>query len=154
MRINVIDPKYLMDQHLRAEYLEIQGMMLNYYRRSVLQTDFDWSRVPKHYTLGTGHAMFFYDKMKFVTRRFKRVVAECNARGFTTNLLELDYSIVKPEHMNDYEVSRKDIEVNLERVRQRISLKPEWYKYKGVNQTEVLVEEFYEGYNLFLNERN
>lgn len=131
MRINVVNPRYLMDQHLIAEYGEIQNMMLAYYRRSMKSGKFDWNRVSDKYTLNTGHATFFYNKMGFVVERFDIVVEEMHRRNFNTNLLYLDYSEVPEEHMNSYEVSIEDIEVNLERIEQRISLKPDWYRYRG-----------------------
>lgn len=133
MRINVIPVKLLADQHLIAEYNEASEMMLTYYRRSVLQrkSPFDKSEIPANYTLNKGHAMFFYDKMLGVYNRWHEVRAECENRGFTTNIMDLDYSIVKPEHMNDWKPSKRDMIVNLERIQTRISQKPHWYRYYG-----------------------
>lgn len=135
MRINTIPVELLMDQHLRAEYLEIFGMMFTYYRRSILDrlSPFDWSKQPKKYTLGGGHAMFFYDKMAFVEKRWLDVRNECSKRGFATNINSLDYSRVRPGHLNDWTPDKEAMRVNLERIRQRISLKPSWYKFHGKN---------------------
>jgi len=144
MRINVVDPKVLMDQHLIAEYGEIQNMMLPYYRRSMnAKKPFDMKRISDKYTLNTGHATFFYNKMGFVVNRFRVVVEEMHARGFNTKLLELDYSEVPVHHMNDYQVTVEDVMHNLERIQQRIGLKPEWYRYRGNN---IDADEMYERY--------
>jgi hypothetical protein len=144
MRINVVDPKYLMDQHLIAEYGEIQNMMLPYYRRSMKsKKPFDWSSVPKRYTLNKGHASFFYNKMGFVVKRFKLVVQEMHNRGFNTNLLELDYSEVHAFNMNDYTVTAVDILHNLKRIESRVDMKPSWYRYK---RGQVDHKEMYSNY--------
>jgi len=144
MRINCIPPQLLTDQHLGAEYLEIQAMQLNYYRKSVLYKEhFDWSRQSKDYTLNSGHAIFFYDKMLAVQKRFRSVVEECKRRGRATNLEDLNYSEVLPHHMNDWVPTKKDMLVNLERILQRISQKPDWYKYHGKPfNADVLYGEF------------
>jgi deoxyribonuclease (pyrimidine dimer) len=132
MRINVVKPEYLMDQHLIAEYGEIQNMMLAYYRRSMkTKIPFDWASVPEKYTLNKGHAKFFYNKMGFVIERFNSVVKEMHHRGFNTNLLELDYSEIPIKNMGSYIVTEEDIQVNLERITQRIGLKPTWYRFHG-----------------------
>lgn len=125
MRVNTIRPELLADQHLRAEYNEIHGMMIAYYRRSVLErkTKFNESEIPKNYILSKGHAMFFYDKMKFVQDRWYSIREECQRRGYVTNLTTLNYSIVKPEHMNSYEINYNDKIINLERILTRIYTK-------------------------------
>ena len=87
MRINVVDVSFLTDQHLRAEYNEIYSMMIPYYTRTmnsklVKAKGFDESRIPDDYTLSTGHATFFMNKMLFVKKRFEAVSLECKRRGF------------------------------------------------------------------------
>ena len=108
--------------------------MFTYYRRSLIErkSPFDWTQQPKSYTLGGGHAMFFYDKMKYVERRWQDVRCECQNRGFTTNIQSLEYSTkVNPTHMNDWTPDKSAMKVNVERIVQRIQKKPQWYKYYG-----------------------
>ena len=125
MRINVLSPRTLADQHLRAEYNEIYSMMITYYRRSILErkTSFDESEIPTKYTLNKGHAKFFYNKMKYVQDRWYAIRKECNRRGFVTNLVELDYNTVKPEHMNSYDTTYEAKLINIERILSRIYMK-------------------------------
>ena len=56
VRVNIINPKYLADQHLRAEYLEII-MLVTYVRKHPKIK----KELPKKYCLGTGHILFFKD---------------------------------------------------------------------------------------------
>lgn len=49
VRVNLIDPKFLSDQHIIAEYDEIL-MLISYIRRSKIRDD-----IPKRYCLGKGH---------------------------------------------------------------------------------------------------
>jgi len=136
MRINVIPPSFLADQHLRAEYNEIHSMMLTYYNRIlnsklVKKYGFDINRIPKHYVLSKGHATFFIDKMLFVKKRFQSVVKECQKRNFKTSYTYFDISNIKFEHINDYSPTKNDCLINLERIIERINLKPHWYKFYG-----------------------
>lgn len=144
MRINVVSPRLLMDQHLIAEYGEIQNMMLPYYLRSRMHVrGFNTNKIPVKYTLGTGHASFFYDKMKFVSNRFIQVKEEMKHRGFKTETEHLDYSCVLKDHMNDYVVTSEDITVNMKRIIERIILKPTWYRYFGMSKD---YKDLYEDY--------
>ena len=56
VRINIINPKYLSDQHLIAEYLEII-MLVNYTKKHPKIKD-----APKNYALGKGHIKFFKNR--------------------------------------------------------------------------------------------
>lgn len=82
-RINLIDPKALTDQHLFAEYREItrifvqvQAALAKYPAQSVL------AKIPPSYRLGTGHVLFFYDKLAFIQRCYFMLKDEVLARGF------------------------------------------------------------------------
>ena len=60
-RINLVNPSELTDQHLIAEYREIfmVGGSLN--RTLNSKVGYREDRVPKQYTLNTGHVYFFYN---------------------------------------------------------------------------------------------
>lgn len=122
MRINVIPIIYLTDAHLRAEYREIL-MSCHYYRKSANSTKgIQRHKIPEQYTLNKGHAMFFYNKMGYVRDRHTLLENEMIRRGFK---IRQDYSLrldwVLPQDMNDYEITREDIWINIERVLLRIS---------------------------------
>lgn len=138
MRINVIDVKHLPDAHLRAEYREIL-MSCHYYKKSANSAKgIQRNKIPKQYTLNSGHAMFFYNKMGYVQKRHDLLETEMIKRGFKVRenySLRLDW--ILPQDMNDYEITRDDIYTNMERVLIRISEmefdkhKPDFYKLYG-----------------------
>ena len=82
MRVNVIDPKYLADRHLVAEYIEIKMGPKALSKSLYSKNGVDKNRISKEYTLNTGHTYFFYDKNKFLERRLKLVIEECNLEDF------------------------------------------------------------------------
>jgi deoxyribonuclease (pyrimidine dimer) len=94
--------------------------------------------VPKDYRMGSGHVMFFYDKLGYILGRIIELNKECIARGFKP--LESDYiwfmeSQVKAKSKlnNEWKPSEKDIEINLGRLKERYSEKPHFYRMLGKN---------------------
>jgi len=91
-RINAhIAPKKLCDSHLVAEYREILRVF-----KLAKYTD----KIPRQFTLGKGHVIFFYDKLKYVHDRFESLKHEIRERGFTPKI-EFDESILESK-MNLY----------------------------------------------------
>lgn len=85
-RVNTLDPKYLLDQHLLAEYKEITrifGYSRDYGHR--LSTN----DIPNEYVLGTGHVKFFSNKLKYCLYRYKKLQLELIIRGFHINPVSL-----------------------------------------------------------------
>ena len=69
-RINLVPPIELTDQHLIAEYREI-FMVAGSLRRTLLSKNgYDESKVSKKYTLNKGHVYFFYNKGKYLHKRY------------------------------------------------------------------------------------
>lgn len=138
MRINVIDVKYLSDADMVEEYREIL-MSCHYYKKSAESgKGIQRNKIPEQYTLNQGHAMFFYNKMGYVKKRHDLLEAEMIERGFKTRenySLRLDW--ILPQDMNDYEVTREDVYINMERILTRIGemtaekFKPDFYKHYG-----------------------
>jgi deoxyribonuclease (pyrimidine dimer) len=141
MRINTIDVKFLADQHLLAEWVEIL-MLKPYIKRSInskngLELPMEKTTI---YILGTGHAKFFYDKLLYVQKRYEEIEVELKKRKYNTNPT-LDFSDLPLELFNDWEPTREDKILNLNRIISRILLKPLWYTYKKRNVDWI---EFYE----------
>ena len=139
MRVNVIHPKYLADQHLVAEYREIKMGPKALSKSLNSKKGIDKNRISPEYTLNTGHTYFFYDKNGFLDRRLKLVIEEMKARGFqtnNTNLIDPTYnyhhSTFNKEWWNDWEVTDKAVEINLDRIKDRILTKSGWYKFWGI----------------------
>ena len=127
VRINLINPKFLTDQHLRAEYNEI--LMLFGYVRKHPHTHFNQlHKIPKSYKLGKGHILFFKDKLKYLEKRFELIKKEMKRRGFSgdkkINLEGIDKSLI-----NDWKPSKKDKDIIKKRVIDKINLKPNYYRY-------------------------
>jgi deoxyribonuclease (pyrimidine dimer) len=63
-RINsAIKVKFLTDEHLLAEHREIKRLPYAYKKR--IETGKGFKDIPKEFTLGTGHVLFFINKNKF-----------------------------------------------------------------------------------------
>ncbi|MGY4884942.1 MAG: pyrimidine dimer DNA glycosylase/endonuclease V [Nanobdellota archaeon] len=136
VRINIINPKYLADQHLIAEYNETL-MLLGYVKRYPLN---NLNKIPEKYKLGPGHMLFFKDKLKYLEKRFEEIKKEMKRRGFSgeikINLNKFDKKLV-----NDWEPDEKDKEVIKERLIYKINLKPNYYRYyKDKKPREFFIE--------------
>jgi len=78
-RVNVgLQPKYLTDQHLVAESVEITmitgGLRLHKYAIK--------GEIPKSFPMGKGHINFFKNKLVYLNKRLNEVNKEMLRRGF------------------------------------------------------------------------
>jgi len=133
-RINSdIDPKQLMDQHLMAEYRELP-MVLSSLRRS-LRTQSEreiLKKIPPRFTLNKGHVLFFYNKLTFLKDRYTRIVDELLNRGYTLDQARtLDLNNIPSTFFNNWTATAADNAVLEQRIREKIAMKPSWYKYYG-----------------------
>lgn len=144
MRVNVIHPMFLSDQHLVAEYREVKMGPKALSRSLGSLKGVDKKKISPVYTLNTGHTYFFYDKNTFLEKRLAQLVEEMQFRGFQTNHLELlddgyDYhpKTFDSEWWNDWIPTVEAATINLERINERFfqkSLDPNtrgWYKLFG-----------------------
>ncbi|MBW3011403.1 pyrimidine dimer DNA glycosylase/endonuclease V [Candidatus Woesearchaeota archaeon] len=123
VRVNIINPKYLADQHLRAEYLEI--IMLVTYVRKHPEIK---KELPKKYCLGTGHILFFKNKLKYLKKRHEQLKKEMLKRGFKANQT-INVSGLPKQLQKDWKPTAADKEIIKKRLIARISLKPSFYNY-------------------------
>lgn len=124
VRINLIPPKQLTDQHLIAEYNEIL-MLLGHVKKFP-----KINNQPKEYCLGPGHINFFKDKLSYLKKRHELIKKEMKKRGFKTNKT-IKLSQFKKELKKDYKPKQKDFKIIKERLKQKIKQKPDYYKYYG-----------------------
>jgi len=124
VRVNLINPKFLADQHLVAEYAEI--LILAAYARAYP----DLVGIPANYCLGTGHQKFFKNKLKYLKKRHESLKKEMKARGFHPKRT-LSLRGFGKNHLNDWKAQKKDFLVIEKRLIERIKLKPEFYRYYG-----------------------
>jgi deoxyribonuclease (pyrimidine dimer) len=140
MRVNLINPDLLCDQHLMAEYREsfmLPGSMRLWLKKQSV-SDIR-KKIPAKFPLGGGHILFFADKGKYMSDRYQILIAELNARGYKLNGDRQAYPLeVHPiEFQNDYIPDDDAYDLIHDRIRSRILLKPEWYRYKGVKFTDL-----------------
>ena len=81
-RINLVSPSELSDQHLVAEYREI-FMVGSALQRSMKSKSWEKTieNIPKEFTLNKGHVTFFYNKGKYLEKRYHKIVKEMIKRG-------------------------------------------------------------------------
>lgn len=119
-RINVVDPKELSRQHLVAEYREITrlpGNLNAWLNRKTKAPDF--KEIPDEYKLGTGHVKFFFNKFKYLEKRFESLVAEMIARGYNPTHRDSSIFKVDNQYYNDYNPTEEAIEINRARIKER-----------------------------------
>jgi len=129
VRINLINPKKLADQHLIAEYNEIL-MLLGYVRKYPMKKD-----IPKDYCLGRGHIKFFKDKLLYLKKRHETLKKEMIRREFApTKIIDLNGF---PKNLrNDWKPKPADFKIIKARLREKICLKPAYYRYKGKKKSK------------------
>ena len=129
-RINIISPSELTDQHLIAEYREIFMVAGSLKRTLISKSGFVESKVPKNFTLNNGHVYFFYNKGKYLYKRYNLIIKEMKSRGFKP-----DQNRVFPKDIfimnnlfNDWEPNQSDIKIIRKRINEKIAMKPSWYR--------------------------
>jgi hypothetical protein len=81
-RINLVEPHQLTDKHLMAEYRELPRIftaVIKLQEQGKTPADVD---IPDHYVLGKGHVKFFYDKIKWLNRRYEKLYEELINRQY------------------------------------------------------------------------
>lgn len=129
-RVNLIPPVCLYDQHLLAEWREIPRIPNAV--RKMLQTKGSFEilkDLPIDYTLGTGHVKFFYDKLEFIKNRHDALKEEGFKRGLKLDSITINLEDIPNIFKKDFVPSRNNIILNLSRIEEKISKKPEFYKY-------------------------
>lgn len=129
-RINLVQPTELTDQHLIAEYRETR-LLTALMRRSFAATGYNKDKIPKQFTLNTGHVTFFKDKGLYISKRYQALIDEMRVRGFDPQFETIDTSVWPTECYNDWQPSERDLDVVRERIKLRISQRPGWYRYYG-----------------------
>ena len=129
-RINLVPPIELTDQHLIAEYREI-FMVAGSLRRTLLSKNgYDESKVSKKYTLNKGHVYFFYNKGKYLHKRYLDLISEMKSRGFAPMEARMfpDKIFINNNLYNDWVPDNDDLLLIRKRINQKIQMKPNWYR--------------------------
>ncbi len=124
VRVNLLNPKQLADQHLIAEYDEIL-MLLGYVSRFPSRDN-----LPPHYCLGKGHIRFFKDKLLYLKKRHDLLKKEMRARNFKpTKTITL--SLFPKALRNDWVPQEADYALIKRRIAEKLIKKLNWYRYYG-----------------------
>lgn len=142
-RINLIEPKFLTDQHLFAEYREITRIFPLVKNAQAKQSYSKIiTKIPANYKLNSGHVLFFYNKLEFIEKRYFALRDEVLNRGFNITLKDsiTDFRNEIPEiFYQDFIPNKTDLAISIIRLIEKITAKPNWYRFKG----EIINDENY-----------
>lgn len=127
VRINLLNPTNLTDQHLIAEYNEILKLVGHIKKHPKINNP------PKKYCLGKGHINFFKDKLKYLKLRHKKIIKEMKNRKFEPKK-EIKIQNFPKEYKNNYKPKLKDKLIIKKRLIQKIKQKPNYYRYYKKNK--------------------
>jgi deoxyribonuclease (pyrimidine dimer) len=131
VRINIINPKKLTDQHLIAEYNEIL-MLFGYVKK---YPSIKKNIIPKKYVLGKGHILFFKNKLLYLKQRHERIKKEMKKRGFsaTKTIILKKYPLSLQQ---SWKPEKGDTKIIIKRLAEKIKKKKRWYRYHGAARSQ------------------
>jgi deoxyribonuclease (pyrimidine dimer) len=129
VRVNLIKPIQLSDQHLIAEYNEIL-MLLGYVKKYPLLFG-----IPRDYCLGKGHILFFKNKIGYLKKRHDLLKIEMKKRGFKASKT-INLSKFKKELVNHWKPSEKDFRIIKKRISWKLRKKRDFYCYYGKKKNQ------------------
>lgn len=125
--------KQLCDIHLRKERIEIlrvpNKLKSGKYNPKTV--------IPKKFKLGTGHEVFFKDKIKYVFNRYQELTEECIKRGFNVTDYSDAFKDIPDEYYNDWDDNVKEVrDIVVERITERLNgMKEKDLKYYSEQKT-------------------
>lgn len=128
-RINTIHPSDLTNEWLLAEF----GELLRIPNKIISgKTKLDKARIPPTFRMGTGHELFFLDKLEWLHNRHIAITSECIKRGININTnFTFDYDALpataKMFFYNDWTPSQSDHRILIERLCERFDLRNKAY---------------------------
>ena len=129
-RINIIPVCELYDQHLVAEYREITMIPAALNRTLKSKAGIDKSKISSSYTLNTGHVYFFYDKGKYLDKRYSELITEMKRRGFNCDLNRKFPKKIFIDHglYNDWTPTAEEYKIIRKRIEQKLKQRLGWYR--------------------------
>lgn len=120
-RINVVPPAELHAKHLVAEYRELPRIFALVRAAIARGKRPDTLKAPPRYTLGTGHVLFFYDKLSFLATRQKALVAEMIVRGYSPQFTRTEELLtgIPQEWLGDWVPDAEALALNRQRIADR-----------------------------------
>ena len=130
-RINIVPTRDLSDQHLVAEYREL-FMVGSALARTLKSPNRDksLSSIPEKFTLNTGHVKFFYNKGRYLHKRYDELVEEMKRRGMNPDPERVFKRDQWPDELyQDWQPDDQELAIVRQRIQERIDAKPDWYRW-------------------------
>ena len=133
-RVNIIPVEELHDQHLIAEYRELTMVPAALNRTLKSKKGLDKTKIPENYTLNQVHVYFFYNKGKYLDKRYSQIVKEMQNRGFSPDLKRKfpKNIFIENDLYKDWMPNPEDLKIIRERIKNKINQKPNWYRKTSV----------------------
>lgn len=138
-RINsAVKVRLLTDEHLLSEHREIPRICSVYKKR--VDANRSFNDVPKEFTLGTGHVMFFATKGGFTLDRYIEIYNECIKRGFKVEDYRKNWDVYNI--LNNYKPTKNEYQLLLERISDRLlnTKKKNWHYYGNIITKEEAIK--------------
>jgi hypothetical protein len=121
-RVNLVPPEELNRQMLQGEYKEITRIF-GYARKAQFDIIKGKRKLPQEYTLGTGHCLFLYDKLGFVSKRYESLVQEMLNRGYKPNPIPTEELLkgIDARLHKQYIPTTEALEINRKRIQDRLN---------------------------------
>lgn len=114
-RINLVDPEVLSNKHLVAEYHELPRIF-GLCRKRVNAGTMHKVKIPTRYTMGTGHVVFFYDKLQFLVNRYNLLQKEMFRRGYKARYDSTGLTDGLEQYCNNWRPHINDVQVSFNRL--------------------------------------
>jgi len=115
-RINVgIPPAELTGKHLIAEHREIKRIP-----NCVAKGKYNMEGMPDKFKLGTGHVKFFYNKLKYLKKRYIMLYIECLRRGYKVQNYINAWNNIPKELMGNYTPTEEDRKIIRQRIKEKL----------------------------------
>lgn len=140
-RINLVNPNHLTDKHLLAEYRELPRIFTAVHKLVYTpnpRVGDGWtklmnsSRISESYRLGSGHVIFFYNKLPYLLERYREIYYVLRTkRNFNLDRNLCDSVRVKAtdlinslrlDMLHEWEPSPEEIYLNMSRLCVRSNL--------------------------------
>ena len=137
MRCNCgIKPSQLTDEHLFAESRELK-MLPSLYKKV---GDKSLNKVPNEFTLGKGHMLFFLYKSAYTLKRYRKVLQECQRRGFNINDESYRWLVYNGNYETWTETGSEKYKI-MDRITEKIKSSPKeyfHYYHKRITKEEAI----------------
>lgn len=125
-RVNTVPVESLCRQHCIAEIKEITRLF-GFARAGTQKygNAYQWrmhKKPPAQYVLGTGHVLFFVDKLGYIAERYKLLCNEWRCRGYNVNQISEEdlLSGIDKSFINGYVPTDEAIALNIGRINERL----------------------------------